>query len=102
MVLAVSPGNGRWRHRSTNGHNQNERPTRVLHKPDKLISSRHKNQTPAAPPTAHYRRVAWLNPQAQRAWGHTQSIAMVRQLMEGRMFPLTLAGLDAMTRELSR
>jgi len=41
MVLAISPGNGRWRHRSTNAHNQNERPTRALHKPDKLISYRH-------------------------------------------------------------
>jgi uncharacterized protein with von Willebrand factor type A (vWA) domain len=52
--------------------------------------------------TSHYRRAAWLNPQTQRAWGHAQSISMIRQLMEGRMFPLTLAGLDEMTRELSR
>ena len=52
--------------------------------------------------TSHYRRSAWLNPQSQRSWGHNQSIGMVRQLMEGRMFPLTLAGLDEMTRELSR
>ena len=52
--------------------------------------------------TSHYRRSAWLNPQSQRSWGHSQSIGMVRQLMEGRMFPLTLAGLDEMTRELSR
>src|ERR1700753_1503158 len=41
MVLTVSPGNGCWRHRSTNRQNTNERPTRVLHKPDKLISYRH-------------------------------------------------------------
>ena len=52
--------------------------------------------------TSHYRRSAWLNPQSQRSWGHTQSIGMLRQLMEGRMFPLSLAGLDEMTRELSR
>jgi uncharacterized protein len=52
--------------------------------------------------TSHYRRAAWLNPQSQRSWGHAQSIGMIRQLMEGRMFPLTLAGLDEMTRELSR
>jgi uncharacterized protein with von Willebrand factor type A (vWA) domain len=52
--------------------------------------------------TSHYRRSAWLNPQSLRSWGHSQSIGMIRQLMEGRMFPLTLAGLDEMTRELSR
>ncbi|HUN68133.1 MAG TPA: VWA domain-containing protein [Burkholderiales bacterium] len=50
----------------------------------------------------HYRRSAWLNPTPQRAWVHAQSTTLVRQLMEGRMFPLTLEGLDAMTRELSR
>ena len=46
MVLVVSPGNICWRHRSANGHNQNERPTRVLHKPDKLISYRHDEFAP--------------------------------------------------------
>src|SRR5271156_708789 len=46
MVLAVSPGNGHWRHRSANGQITNERPIRVLHKPDKLISYRHYFFTP--------------------------------------------------------
>jgi hypothetical protein len=41
MVLAVSPGNALWRHRSAIGRTRNERTTRVLHKPDKLISYRH-------------------------------------------------------------
>ncbi len=45
---------------------------------------------------------AWLNPQPEAQWGYTQSIGLLRQLMEGRMFPLTLGGLEAMTRELSR
>jgi uncharacterized protein len=31
-----------------------------------------------------------------------RSITMVNDLMEGRMFPLTVGGIDAMTRELSR
>jgi uncharacterized protein with von Willebrand factor type A (vWA) domain len=52
--------------------------------------------------TGHYRRSAWLNPSPVRGWGHTQSTALLRQLMEGRMYPLSLEGLDAMTRELSR
>ena len=52
--------------------------------------------------TSHYRRAAWLNPTPENTWEFVQSIGITRQLMEGRMFPLTLAGLDEMTRELSR
>ncbi len=51
---------------------------------------------------SHYRRAAWLNPTPEGSWQFVQSIGIVRQLMEGRMYPLTLAGIDAMTRELSR
>ncbi len=52
--------------------------------------------------TAHYRRAAWLNPVPEEDWRYVQSIGLLRDLMEGRMYPLTLAGLDAMARELSR
>ncbi|MGH7154577.1 MAG: vWA domain-containing protein [Acetobacteraceae bacterium] len=52
--------------------------------------------------TSHYRRAAWLNPVPEHSWPHVQSVAIARQLMEGRMFPLTPDGIDAMTRELSR
>ena len=52
--------------------------------------------------TGHYRRSAWLNPTPESQWGYTQSIAMTRQLMERRMFPLTPDGIEAMTRELGR
>jgi len=51
---------------------------------------------------AHYRRAAWLNPVPEDEWRYVHSIGLMRQLMEGRMYPLTLAGLDAMARELSR
>ncbi len=51
---------------------------------------------------SHWRRAAWLNPSPAPDWGYTQSIQMVRQLMEARMFPLTVAGLDDMARELTR
>ncbi len=43
---------------------------------------------------ATYPKAAWLNPLAEDAWEGTRSLAMVRALMAGRMFPLTLAGLD--------
>ncbi|MEM6355426.1 MAG: VWA domain-containing protein [Pseudomonadota bacterium] len=45
---------------------------------------------------------AWINPVPQRLWGYTQSIGMIREIVEGRMYPLTLRGLDDMTRVLSR
>ncbi len=50
----------------------------------------------------HFRRSAWLNPMPEETWGYYASIGLMRQLMEGRMFPLTLGGIEAMTRELSR
>jgi hypothetical protein len=45
---------------------------------------------------------AWINPVPQEHWGWTQSIAMIRQLAADRMYPMTLAGLDAAMRALSR
>ncbi|MBE0576542.1 MAG: VWA domain-containing protein [Desulfuromonadales bacterium] len=49
-----------------------------------------------------YRDAIWLNPTPQGWWNFTQSVGMVRQLMDGRMFPLTLAGLDEGIRLLSK
>ncbi|WP_029030669.1 vWA domain-containing protein [Salinarimonas rosea] len=51
---------------------------------------------------AHFGRAAWLNPVPEAHWGHTQSIGLVSRLMSGRMFPLTLDGLDRAMRELVR
>jgi uncharacterized protein with von Willebrand factor type A (vWA) domain len=51
--------------------------------------------------TGHFRKSAWLNPSKEDFWRHTHSIELLRTLMEGRMFPMTLSGLDDMTRELS-
>jgi uncharacterized protein with von Willebrand factor type A (vWA) domain len=49
-----------------------------------------------------YKHAVWLNPVEQRHWDWTPSINMVRSLMGGRMYPLTLEGLDAAMRELMR
>ncbi|HRE61537.1 MAG TPA: VWA domain-containing protein [Micropepsaceae bacterium] len=49
-----------------------------------------------------YPHVVWLNPVAEKHWEHTPSIALIRQLMNHRMFPLTLDGLDKAMRELTR
>ena len=45
---------------------------------------------------------AWLNPVPPAAWDRTESVRMVRRLVTDRMFPLTPAGVEAMTRELAR
>lgn len=52
--------------------------------------------------TEVYRSAVWLNPVAEKNWEHSSSIRMISTLMEGRMFPLTLDGLDRAMRELSR
>ena len=52
--------------------------------------------------TGHYRRSAWLNPTPKQSWGHVRSINMLNDVLEGRMFPLTVNGIDDMTKELSR
>ena len=49
-----------------------------------------------------YPSCVWLNPIAEREWDFTESIRMMRQLLGGRMFPLTLEGLDGAMRELGR
>jgi uncharacterized protein len=50
----------------------------------------------------HFPRAIWLNPVPEQHWGHTHSIQMLRRLMEGRMYPLTLDGLDNAMRALAR
>ncbi|MDE2347076.1 MAG: VWA domain-containing protein [Gammaproteobacteria bacterium] len=47
-----------------------------------------------------YPHHAWINPQARPLWEETPSIALVRALLESRMYPLTLAGLDDAIAEL--
>jgi uncharacterized protein len=52
--------------------------------------------------TDHFQKAAWLNPVKEQHWGFTHSTTMLRQLMDGRMFPLTLEGLDGAMRALVR
>ncbi len=52
--------------------------------------------------SAHFPRLVWLNPESQDRWKWTPSVGVARDLVGGRMFPLTLHGLDAAMRELKR
>ena len=49
-----------------------------------------------------YSSCVWFNPVPESEWDYTESIRMMRQLLGGRMYPLTLEGLDAAMRELAR
>ena len=49
-----------------------------------------------------YPSCVWLNPVPEREWETTASIRLLRQLLGGRMYPLTIEGLDAAMRELGR
>jgi len=49
-----------------------------------------------------YPKAVWLNPVPEKYWSGTASIGMIRQIIEDRMFPLTLDGLDRAMRRLPR
>jgi uncharacterized protein with von Willebrand factor type A (vWA) domain len=49
---------------------------------------------------AAFPRAIWLNPEPGTRWKRTPSIEMIRELMEARMYPLTLEGIDAGMRAL--
>ncbi|MBS8227461.1 vWA domain-containing protein [Vannielia litorea] len=44
----------------------------------------------------------WINPVPERHWGYTQSIAMIREIFEERMVPMTLEGLTAGMKSLTK
>jgi uncharacterized protein with von Willebrand factor type A (vWA) domain len=44
----------------------------------------------------------WLYPTPEREWYFSHSIQLMKQLMGGRMYPLSLDGLDRAMRELVR
>jgi len=41
-----------------------------------------------------YSKAIWLNPEPQHRWDYTPSVKLTRDIMEDRMYPLTIAGLD--------
>ncbi len=49
-----------------------------------------------------YPKTVWINPLKPDYWEYTQSISMIRDLVEDRMYSLTLSGLEAAMRELVR
>ena len=52
--------------------------------------------------TQQWDKVAWLNPTAERYWNYSASVGMVRELVDERMYPLTLDGLEKAMRALAK
>jgi uncharacterized protein with von Willebrand factor type A (vWA) domain len=49
-----------------------------------------------------YPKAVWLNPKPEAFWDYTPSLTLLKTLMGGRMFPLTIQGLDNAMKALSR
>ncbi|HEV7617934.1 MAG TPA: VWA domain-containing protein [Burkholderiaceae bacterium] len=52
--------------------------------------------------TGTFPKFIWLNPEPEGLWQYRQSIAIIRQIMNNRMFPLTIEGLERAMRLLSK
>jgi uncharacterized protein with von Willebrand factor type A (vWA) domain len=52
--------------------------------------------------TQQWDKVAWLNPSPERYWNYSASVGMLRELVDERMYPLTLDGLDKAMRALAK
>ncbi|MBU4612152.1 VWA domain-containing protein [Achromobacter sp. GG226] len=44
----------------------------------------------------------WLNPEPEGLWQYRQSIAMIREILQNRMYPVTVAGIEQAMRQLSK
>ncbi len=47
-------------------------------------------------------KFVWLNPEPEGLWQYRQSVAIIRQLMSNRMYPVTMEGLDRAMQMLSK
>ena len=47
-----------------------------------------------------FHKAVWINPQPEGRWGYYESLKIMDRLMDGRMYPLTLHGIDNAMRAL--
>ena len=52
--------------------------------------------------TTTFPKFAWINPEPQGVWQYRQSISVMQQLVQQRMYPLTVKGLEDAMRQLSK
>ncbi len=51
---------------------------------------------------AKFDNLAWLNPMPVRAWDYTHSTRLIRELVDDRMYPMSLQGLERAMQQLAR
>jgi len=49
-----------------------------------------------------YPHAVWINPEPERLWEYRHSIQIIHNIVGGRMFPLTLEGLERAMRQLNK
>jgi uncharacterized protein with von Willebrand factor type A (vWA) domain len=47
-------------------------------------------------------KFAWLNPEPEGVWEYRQSISVIKQVLQNRMYPVTIQGLERAMRELAK
>ena len=52
--------------------------------------------------THTFPKFIWLNPEPEGVWQYRQSISVIKQIMNNRMFPITIEGLERAMRLLSK
>ena len=52
--------------------------------------------------TQQWDKVAWLNPAPERYWNYSASVGLIREVIDERMYPLTLEGLEKAMRALAK
>ena len=52
--------------------------------------------------TEAYDKMVWINPTPQETWEYSTSVGMTQELVDGRMYPLTIRGLEEGMNHLSK
>ena len=47
-------------------------------------------------------KFAWLNPEPEGVWEYRQSISIIKQVLQNKMYPVTLQGLEKAMRDLTK
>jgi uncharacterized protein with von Willebrand factor type A (vWA) domain len=50
----------------------------------------------------HWSSAVWINPVREQLWDYTHSTQMIQQVFGGRMFGMTMQGIEGAMKELSR
>ncbi len=69
-------------------------------------SVEHQNKEPGAVwmqrVADNYNKVAWINPLAESRWDNTKTVGIMREFVQGHMYPLTVHGLEEAMKFLSK